>query len=379
MNERYNLRYNIVSNEFEIKKISGDKYEVLNENNLIVELLEQGLAGVEKPLIALIKSDFVPKYDPILDYCENLPKWTPDDPYYITELANYVKAHDQKWFNTQFKKMLVRMLACALGHIAFNKQIFTLVGGQNAGKSSFIRFLAPPALKKYITDDIDFQNKDGRISLCTNLMINLDELGGMLWKEINLVKKFVTLDYVKTRIPYDRTDSYLKRRSSLFASTNDDEFLTDTTGNVRWLIFRIKTIQHDNGGKNGYSKNIDIDKVYSQAYYLLNSGFKYLVDKNELEKSETNNRQHFVQSFEMELIQNHFIPSDEENGEFMTATDIKLYFDHQGIKDKLHNGRIGKALQALDFQKVSKFFRECNYQKKGYWVKKLKNDNQSPF
>jgi len=379
LNQHYNLRYNTVSNEFEIKKLNDDSYVVLNENNLIVELLEQGLAGVEKPLVALIKSDFVPKYNPILDYCENLPVWTPDDPDYITELANYVKAEDQYWFNTQFKKMLVRVLACGLGHIAFNKQCFTLVGGQNAGKSSFVRFLCPTKLSKYITDDIDFQNKDGRISLCTNLIINLDELSGMPRKEINLVKKFMTIDTVKTRIPYDRTDSYLNRTASFFASTNDDEFLTDTTGNVRWLVFPIKTIQHDNGGKNGYTNNIDIDKVYSQAYYLLKNDFKYLVGKNEMEKSETNNRQHFVQSFEMELIQKYFTLSDEKNGEFMTATDIKLYLENQGIKDKVHKVRIGKALQALNFNKVSKFFRDCNYQKKGYWVEKIKKEDFSPF
>jgi hypothetical protein len=375
----YNLRYNTVSNEFEAQKKGKSTYEILNENNLIVALLEQGLSGVESPLIALLKSDFVPKYYPISDYCENLPEWTPSDTDYITELANYVKAHDQHWFNTQFKKMLVRMLACGLGHIAFNKQCFTLVGGQNAGKSSFIRFLCPKGLKKYITDDIDFQNKDGRISLCTNLIINLDELGGMPRKEINLVKKFMTIDTVKARIPYDRTDTFLKRTASFFASTNDDEFLTDTTGNVRWLVFPIYTIQHDNGGKNGYSKNIDIDKVYAQAYYLLNSGFKYLVDKGELEQSEANNKQHFIQSFEMELLQNHFIAATEETGEFMTATDIKLYFEQQGIKDKIHIGNIGKALQTLNFEKISKFFKECNYQKKGYWVKKLKTESQSPF
>ena len=371
LNKRYNIRYNTVSNEFEIKKISSDKFEVMNENNLIVELLEQGLVGVEKPFIALIKSDFVPKYDPILEYCESLPKWSPSDPDYITELANYVKADDQDWFNTQFKKMMVRMLACGLRKIAFNKQCFTLVGGQNAGKSSFIRFLCPTGLNKYITDDIDFQNKDGRISLCTNLIINLDELGGMPRKEINLVKKFMTIDTVKARLPYDRTDTFLKRTATFFASTNDDEFLTDTTGNVRWLVFPIKTIQHDNGGKNGYSENIDIDNVYSQAYHLLNNGFKYLVDKSELEKSEENNRKHFVQSLEMELIQNHFTPSNKDGGEFMTATDIKLYLDNQGIKDSLNNSRIGKALQALDFKKVSKHFKEYNYQKKGYWVKKI--------
>jgi predicted P-loop ATPase len=365
--ERYKLRYNTVSNEFEARKDGKSSYEVLNENNLIVALLEQGLAGVESPLIALLKSDFVQKYDPIFDYCENLPKWTPNEPDYITELANYVKAHDQHWFNSQFKKMMVRMLACGLGRIAFNKQCFTLVGGQNAGKSSFIRFLCPKGLGKYITDDIDFQNKDGRISLCTNLIINLDELGGMPRKEINLVKKFMTIDTVKARLPYDRTDTFLKRTASFFASTNDDEFLTDTTGNVRWLVFPIKTILHDNGGKNGYTKNIDIEKVYSQAYYLLNDkNFKYLVDKSELEQSEVNNKQHMVTTIEQDIIQEYLEPSDKENGEF--GTGGMLFSKISGLVTiNLNSRNFGRALRVLDFVEVS--YREDGKVKKGYWYK----------
>lgn len=366
LNSKYDFRYNMVSNEIECKTKGKKEYQFLNENNLIVELLERGLNGVEKPLIALLKSDFTPRYDPIEEYCKTLPTWTPNDHDYITELASYVKAKDQHWFNAQFKKALVRMLACGLGRIAFNKQCFTLVGGQNAGKSSFIRFLCPKVLSKHITDDIDFQNKDGRISLCTNMIINLDELDGMYRKDVNQVKKFMSLEKIKARLPYDRTDSYLERRASFFASTNKAEFLTDTTGNVRWLVFPIHTIKHDNGNAKGYSKNIDIDLVYSQAYYLLNNGFDYLVTKNELEQSEANNKKHLVTSTEQDIIQEYLEPSDKENGDF--ATGGKLYDRVQALVTvKLNSKKFGQALRLLGFKPVSK--RQNGRPIKGYFVK----------
>jgi predicted P-loop ATPase len=368
LNSKYDFRNNTVSNEFECKPKEKKDYQVLNENNLLVELLERGLNGVEKPLIALLKSDFTNKYDPIQDYCKHLPKWTPEQPDYITELANYVKAKDQHWFNYQFKKALVRVLSCGLGRIAFNKQCFTLVGGQNAGKSSFVRFLCPQALSKHITDDIDFQNKDGRISLCTNLIINLDELDGMPRKEVAQVKKFMTIDRVKARLPYDRTDSYLERRASFFASTNEGEFLTDTTGNVRWLVFPIHTIKHDNGGKNGYSKNIDIDLVYSQAYYLLNNGFEYLVTKQDLEQSETNNKSHLISSIEQDIIQEYLEPSDKENG-FFATTGMIYNKVSELVTVKLNSKKFGEALRILGFEPVSYRTKEKSYPQKGYFVK----------
>ena len=98
---------------------------------------------MESALMALLKSKFVPKFDPLKSYLENLPKWDESQPDYIEELANYVKSKDQYWFNLQFKKMIVRSLACSLNITAFNKQCFTLVGKQNDGKSSFLRFICP--------------------------------------------------------------------------------------------------------------------------------------------------------------------------------------------------------------------------------------------
>jgi predicted P-loop ATPase len=367
LNSKYDFRLNIISNEIETKTKNQKEYQVLNENNLLVELLECGLNGVEKPLIALLKSDFTPKYDPIQEYCDNLPKWTPEHPDYITQLANYVKAIDQDWFNSQFKKMLVRMLACSLGHY-INRECFTLIGGQRAGKSYFIRFLCPPSLSKYITQDIDFQNKDGRISLCTNYMINLDEVDGLQRKDVAIIKKFMSTDRVKARLPYDRTDTYLPRRSNFLASLNENEFLTDTTGNTRWLVFPIHTIKHDNGGKDGYS-NIDIDLVYSQAYYLLNNGFDYVVSTSEFEKSEANNKNHLTTSIEQDIIQEYLEPSDKENGHF--ATGGMLYEKvSQLVVTKLNPKKFYEALRPLGFEKVSS--RHEGKPQKGYFVKSEK-------
>ena len=159
ISQRYDLRLNLVSLDIESKEKDKNSFDVLNENDLVCKLLEAGFTGVETPLFALLKSSFVPHYDPFHKYFESLPDWKDSDPDYIEELANYISAKDQKWFNSQFKKMLVRMTACALNKIAFNKQCFVLKGGQNDGKSSFVRFLCPPTLENYITDHIDVNNK----------------------------------------------------------------------------------------------------------------------------------------------------------------------------------------------------------------------------
>ena len=59
--------------------------------------------------------------------------------------------------------------------INFNKQCFVLVGtgigadNQNIGKSTFTRFLCPPKLKQYYTEELSI-DKDGIIALSENFM-----------------------------------------------------------------------------------------------------------------------------------------------------------------------------------------------------------------
>jgi hypothetical protein len=159
INDRYQLRFNYISNEIEVAfKRNKPKFTVLNANDLLRELNHKKIKASDKSLKVSLTSSFVPRYNPITAYFENLPTWKGDIDH-IANLASYVKAKDKPFFNAQFKKMLVRVVACAMG-IAFNKQCFTFVGGQNCGKTSFVRFLIPTWLREYYKENIGI-DKDG--------------------------------------------------------------------------------------------------------------------------------------------------------------------------------------------------------------------------
>jgi len=227
-------------------------------------------------------------------------------------------------------------------------------------------------LRNYIKENLDIHNKDGRLALCQNLFINLDELANFSKYDINKTKAFFTIDQIKERLPYDRKASNYSRRASFLASTNSSEFLTDETGNVRWLVFDIDHIYHDEGGKRGYNQNIDIDLVYSQAYALLQSGFNYKLTSKELAKSESNNRSYQVTSIEQELIQEKYIPgSKEDHNEFLRTSDILKELE-QETKSKITVKSVGRAMRVLGFEQSQKFYKEYNQQRKGYYVKRIK-------
>lgn len=366
---RYEFRLNVISNDIEIRnKEKNAKFEVMNENTLIIDMLRKGFKSIDKDFKWLMRSDFVKQYNPFLEYFKGLPKWNGKDDH-IKKLCSYIQTRDNVWFYEMFKKHLVRVVACGIGEIPFNKHCFTFHGKQNDGKSYFVRNLAKP-FQDYYTENINFEDKDGLIALCQNIIINLDELATFSKADINKAKAFFTADKIKIRRPYESKPVTVRRCASFFASTNDDEFLTDSTGNVRWLVMKINGIKHENGGKDGYM-SVDINSVWSQAYTLFKDGFKFQLTREELEKSESNNRDFFKGTNEIDLLQQYFEPSDESqlDKEFVTTTEILRRLQRMvGSDVKINSSNLGKALKFLGYEQKTKRDKS-NIPIKGYYVK----------
>lgn len=361
--KKYDLRYNIILNKFEYKQKSDNTWQELNENDIFIDLLENEYHVSLSALIALLKSSFIQRFNPFEHYFSSLPKC--DNKDYIADLATYIEIDesDKERFNTQFKKMFVRTVASALG-VKLNKQAFILVHEkQNSGKSTFLRWLCPKKLSNHYIEDIGF-DKDSLIALAENFIINLDELSTLSKKDINHLKSVMSKDEIKTRLPYDKRASVLKRRCSFVGSTNNEEFLSDETGNVRWICFAINSINWD------YTKDIDIDKVWSQAWSLFKTGFEYQLNREEIIENENANASFLIRTPEMELLQKYFAPSakDGPGAEFMTTTEITNEIRTKAYGVNIFPGQMGKALKILGFCKDSKYHSRLKFSIKGYYV-----------
>lgn len=370
--KHYELRFNIVSSNYECREKDSDqaKFDQLNESNIWRNLLKNHINFSKSDIISLVQSDFTPKYDPFLKYFESLKYDGKAD--YIHQLSKYIKLvneTDRSRLEIQLRKNFIRNIACALGH-DFNKQIFTFLGKkQSIGKSTLTRWFCPPELKDYIIENSSM-DKDLLRSLAENFIFNMDELASMSKFDLNTMKTMSSKEVVKVRIQYDKKFSTLIRRVNFYASTNEKEFLTDPTGSVRYVIFDIDSIDFN------YIKDIDINNVWAQAYWMYKAGERYkFTDKEEKENNEIN-KSYFITTTEIQLISAYLIPSNKETvgARFCTATDILNYLS--GMCEghvKLNNVSIGKALKFLNFEQVEVYNKEVKYQDKGYYVV-YKND-----
>jgi len=370
IDDHYNVRFNIINNIYEFKKIEEKEFSELNEYNVLRSARKLHYNITLTKLIETFKSDYVAKFNPITDYFNNL-KW--DGENHIEKLSEYIYIQgddvEKKRFDKHFKMMFARAAAGALA-INYNKRCIIFVGGQDAGKTYFSNWLCPPALKNYSTDNIDFSNKDAVIAMGSNFWIILDELAKISHAGMNIVKSTLSANKIKVRLPYDARDSLIQRRCTFIGSTNEPEFLLDTTGNVRWICFRLK----GKGFNWNYKKDINIDQVWAQAYYLLKNDFRYDMTKDELKENEEINRQFMKLDVEMELIMDVYstCDSDDENAVFMRSTDIITEMT-EIYKDTIFSPsptKIGMALSKLKFPRVAKWNTEKKQAQYGYFLKK---------
>ncbi|WP_407491367.1 VapE domain-containing protein [Elizabethkingia meningoseptica] len=362
--KNYQLRFNEIALEFEIKTENGDWTE-LNLNSLYIELTQAGINIAFNKLEILMRSHLISVFNPFENYFQNLEKW--DGENHIQRLISFVKTTDTEPFQIHFEKWLTRSVLCALKRGYINKQCFVFYNTkQNSGKTSFLRFLIPPRLEKYYTEDIGV-DKDGLIALCKNFIINIDELSVMSKTDVNILKAFISKNTVNARLPYDRKSSLMYRTSSFCGSTNRSDFLTDETGSVRWIIFEVLEIDF------GYSKEININQVWAQAYHnaFERKNYNPELTAEDLIENEKRNEKFKQVSLEQEILISHFEKSENKN-DFLTATEIMLAMSN-ALGVRMNNVKIGKALTALNFERI----KHSKKQVYGYLIKRKIEDEKN--
>ena len=296
----------------------------------------------------VIHSEFVPLFNPFQSYFDHLPSWDGvSDP--IGDLADTVHVKsDQAEFRDYFRKWFVGILPALLDDTVVNHEILVLIGEQGLYKTTWFNFLLPPELRCYFytKTNSDRLNKDDLFSLTEFALICFEELDGMRPAELNQLKAMVTMPYVNERAAYGRNKERHPHIASFCGTGNNVQFLTDPTGNRRWLPFEVSQI------RDPHLHAIPYELVYSQAYALWKSGFCHWFSQEEIRKLNIHNSRFEVPNLEEDLIRTHFRkPFEGEAGIFVTAADI-LEQISSCLRYPLSPNKIGRIMAGLEFESI---------------------------
>jgi predicted P-loop ATPase len=117
-----------------------------------------------------------------------------------------------------------------------------LVGEQGEGKSTGLQEIAP-APEHFTEISLDKSDDDLARLMRGRLIVELAELKGLSSREAEHTKAFVTRRFENWVPKYREFATTYARRCVLIGTTNENEFLEDSTGNRRYLPVRVGTVK----------------------------------------------------------------------------------------------------------------------------------------
>lgn len=398
------LRFNEITSrvEYELPTDNTDAHRFIPVNDRIVNSLWSQMSTIThvniQDMYRVIESDYVPVFNPFKEYLKSLPQITQTSTDngsdetesckpvalqqqnlcksvrsvgeknhpsvgeknhssvggrdYIRELAQTVRVkggeQEQMLWHLYLKKWLVGMVASWISDDVVNNVILVLIGEQGAYKTTWFNYLLPPPLKQYFytKTNANRMSKDDILTLAQYALVCCEELDTMRPAELNQLKAAVTMPSIDERAAYAHYHEHRKHIASFCGTGNSTQFLSDPTGNRRWLPFEVESIVSPRDHPFHY------EGIYAQALALFKSGFQYWFTKEEIQELNHHNRQFETPHLERELVSLYFrVPMESENGMFMTSARA-IQIIGTGISQKLNPTRVGLAFNELGFQRV---------------------------
>lgn len=172
------------------------------------------------------------KFHPVRDYL-NSCVWD-GVPRVDTLLIDYMGADDSVYTRAVTRKVMAAAVARIFQPGCKFDYMLTLRGCQGLGKSSFIGKLGGDWFSDTMTT---MQGKESLEQLQGVWIMEVGELAGMRKAEVEAIKLFLSKRTDRFRPAYGRRTQDFPRQCIFVGSTNESQFLRDSTGNRRfWVV-----------------------------------------------------------------------------------------------------------------------------------------------
>jgi len=176
--------------------------------------------------------------------------------------------------------------------------IFT--GPQGIGKSTFLAILG----KEWFSDSLtSFEGKDAAELIQGTWINEVGELTAMTKQETSAVKQFLSKREDIYRAAYGRRTDRYPRRCVFFGTSNDSEFLKDSTGNRRFWPVDV--------GVHNAKKSVwvdlpkEVDQIWAEAYtywalgedLFLSKELEAMAEEQQENHRETSGKEGLIKEF----------------------------------------------------------------------------------
>jgi len=252
------------------KNSDWQRFKDNDYTKLRLSLEKNGLKKVGKEDIKDMVMYFAEKYNydsAILWINEVVPKW--DGIARIETFLPYYFGADDSLYTRACSRYLWSSLAGRIMKPGVKADmVIVLIGDQGCGKSTGVEAISPDP--DFFTQ-IDFNDKDADQArkMLGRLVGEISELKGLRTKDEESIKSLVTRTHDEWIKKFKEFPTIYARRITFIGTTNENNFLSDITGNRRWLPIKVSKVKVE-------SIKADRLQLYAEARekYLLN-GIEY--------------------------------------------------------------------------------------------------------
>ncbi len=238
------LSHNIVAvKDLPWRKVSGESQWVDADDADLRYYLERvyGVSGKDKIFDGVNVVAMAHKFHPVRAYLDSC-QWD-GTPRLETLLIDYLGAEDNVYTRAVTRKSLVAAVARIYRPGCKFDYMLTLRGDQGLGKSTIIAKLGGEWFSDSFTT---MQGKDAYEQVQGVWIMEVGELAGMRKAEAETIKLYISKQVDRFRPAYGRRLQEFPRQCIFIGTTNESQFLRDTTGNRRfWVVDTPNTPRHD--------------------------------------------------------------------------------------------------------------------------------------
>lgn len=237
-----------------------------------------------------------------------------------TLLPVYLGAENNEYTRAVIRKSLCAAVARGVeGGVKYDCMPI-ITGPQGIGKSTFLSILG----KEWFSDSLtSFEGKEAAELIQGTWINEVGELTAFTKQETSAIKQFLSKCYDIYRAAYGRQTERRPRRCVFFGTSNDNEFLKDTTGNRRFWPIDV--------GVNPAKKSVwndlpgEVDQIWAEAYTYWALGEKLFLPKEIEDMAYEQQESHRETSGKEGMIQEFLDKKIPPNWDQMTIQSRRIF------------------------------------------------------
>lgn len=346
------LRFNELLSEIEL---DGEYIDPAMAKLEMVVTHRQNLKGCREDISdCMVKIAQENSYSPVKEYLEKVYNEHGGDRALINSVAEQHLGSSDPIHQTLVMRFLIAAVARAYEPGVKHDCALILQGPQGYGKSTFFKVLAS---EPWFDDSLgSSSDKDEKLKLHRSWMVEWAELETVFRRrDVSQVKAFMSSAVDILRPPFGRSIQTLKRTSVIVGTTNQVQFLADSTGNRRFWVVPIKA-PLDIGKLNAQR-----DRLWAAAVALYKAGDQWWLTAEENQKVDASRAQYESVDPWLYPIQEYIEAMPAVSSEQILTNALEM---QKSNHNSGHARRVADIMRQLGWEQTSSAVAHCGTRKR---------------